>query len=212
MLNKLFLIFPNYIIEIVRNFLTFIKDSIDYLSYQYCPVIPPPHIIKFNILLSLRKHHNLQVLIETGTFQGEMVRKCGRYFREIYSIELDEQLVKKATERFGNSKNINIIQGNSAYRLSEILKSIKEPVLFWLDAHYSGGITAKAESETPIIEELRAIKGHGIKDNVILIDDVRCFGQGDFPEINEVEKELYSINSNFKITVSNDILRCEPSY
>lgn len=47
----------------------------------------------------------------------------------------------------------------------------------WLDAHYSGGTTAKGKKSSPLKDELEIIKKHPIKNHIILIDDVNCMGK-----------------------------------
>ena len=54
-------------------------------------------------------------------------------------------------------------------RLSE------ERALFWLDAHYSGGDTAKGQSNTPVMSELEAILAYSRRNDIILVDDLRYF-------------------------------------
>jgi len=201
---------PNPVIDAMRALRADIRDARDYLAYQCRPRIPPPHISKFKTLINCSRRHNLSILIETGTFEGEMVRKCRRHFRQIWTIELDEHLAKKAEQRFFKFINIHVVHGESSLELSRVLQSIKKPALFWLDAHYSGGKTAKGITETPLLGELQIIGAHEIKCHVILIDDVRYFGQGDYPAIAEIEQELLSINPDYKITISKDILCCEP--
>jgi hypothetical protein len=52
----------------------------------------------------------------------------------------------------------------------------------------------------PLKEELSAIKGASNRnDHVILIDDCRDLGQGNFPTIQEFKDALYSINLNYTI-------------
>ena len=105
--------------------------------------------------------------------------------------------------------NVDIIQGDSGKVFPAILPQIEEPCLFWLDGHYSAGITAKGQLETPIIEELQAIFNHPEKTNhVILIDDARCFtGENDYPELSEL-KELVAKNlPNHIWEVKDDIIR-----
>jgi hypothetical protein len=198
------------LIEALRCMRANYKDIWDLFTYNLWPTIPPPHAVKFKTILHYKNRHHINILIETGTFQGEMVRKCRGHFQKIWTIELDEQLSRRAEKRLSRFKNIHVIQGNSPSKLSDILTVIKEPVLFWLDAHYSGGITTKGDSDTPILDELQVILAHGIKRHVILIDDIRCFGQGDYPGLDEVKRQLYRINPDFQISVANDILRCEP--
>jgi hypothetical protein len=198
---------PNDLIKPLNSIRITINDTWDLLRYNQHPTIPPPPVVKFKALVTYRNLYQINILIETGTFEGEMVRKCHGHFREIFTIELDEQLVIKARQRLSKFKNIHIIQGNSADKLSEILAYIKEPALFWLDAHYSGGITAKGDSETPLMDELRIIGTHAIKEHIILIDDARLFGSGDYPEISKIKDQLYIINPNYKILIESDILR-----
>jgi hypothetical protein len=38
-----------------------------------------------------------------------------------------------------------------------IIKDLNEPAIFWLDGHYSSGITAKGDKICPIFEELDSI-------------------------------------------------------
>ena len=53
--------------------------------------------------------------------------------------------------------HVTIFQGDSATVLPKLLATIQEPCLFWLDGHYSGGITALGKSITPILDELQTI-------------------------------------------------------
>jgi hypothetical protein len=48
---------------------------------------------------------------------------------------------------------------------------------FWLDGHYSDGITFKGDKDTPIVDELNHISMNLDRYNevCVLIDDVRCF-------------------------------------
>lgn len=95
--------------------------------------------------------------IETGFYKGDTTSKASKCFR-VYAIELSEKLYEKAKQRFKNTKNINLYQGDTIQVLPSILKSLKEQTVIFLDAHYSMGETAKGNSNTPIIEELEIIK------------------------------------------------------
>lgn len=79
-------------------------------------------------------------------------------------MELSEQLYRQAQLRFKNSNNITLLQEDSGKVIREILKQIRESCLFWLDAHYSGGITATGNKHSPIIEEINTILKHSIKN------------------------------------------------
>ena len=121
-----------------------------------CPV-PPPHLVKQITIQTYQEKYKVTTLVETGTFMGDMVDAQKIYFKKIFSIELGKELYENAKSRFINNNNITILQGDSGKVLSSILKELNEPAIFWLDGHYSGGITAKGDKECPIFEEIDAI-------------------------------------------------------
>jgi hypothetical protein len=80
--------------------------------------------------------------------------------------------------------------------------------LFWLDGHYSGGITAKGPLDTPIVKELDSILNHSVTGHVILIDDARCFvGENDYPTIDELREILHTERPRWVFEVKDDIIR-----
>jgi hypothetical protein len=169
---------------------------------------PPPHIIKEELIHDYAKTFNTQILIETGTYLGDMVHAMRKSFSRIISFELDHNLATQAQNRFANDNHIQIIQGDSGKLLGDHLSAIDEPCLFWLDGHYSGGITAKGALETPIKNELTAILSHPVDGHVILIDDARCFtGENDYPTLDELQKFVAERKPNHKFSVEHDIIR-----
>jgi hypothetical protein len=174
--------------------------------------VPPPHEYKQLIIKSYRDKYRTKIFIETGTYLGETVLFSSSLFKQIYSIELDVKLASQAIEKFKDQKQIQILQGDSSDKLKEVLEIIQEPALFWLDGHYSEGITAKGVLNTPIIQELNCIKGHSIKKHVILIDDARCFnGKDDYPTIQELKDKVAVDFPNHCFEVCDDIIRILPS-
>ena len=131
-------------------------------------------------------------------------------FKKIYSIELGADLYLNAKRKFRGADHLEIIYGDSTSILPILLERINEPSIFWLDGHYSGGITAKGDKECPIMEELDAILADKKRLNhIILIDDARCFtGKGDFPAINELTEYIRSKNQKYTIDIKDDIIRC----
>lgn len=172
-----------------------------------CPV-PPPHIVKQMTIAEYRDKYQYGVLVETGTYLGDMVDAQKKRFQKIFSIELGFELFKNATRRFKNDKNVTIVQGDSGKVLPKILSEINEPAIFWLDGHYSAGITAKGEKECPIFEELDAIFNSKRFNHILLIDDARCFiGEGDYPTIPQLTEYIKSKNEKYQVEVKNDIIR-----
>lgn len=172
--------------------------------------IPPPHAVKQEIVKDIAQKSKLKIFIETGTFLGDMVNAVKNSFEKIYSIEINEKLYQMSKKRFKKYNHIHIIKGDSGEILKFLLQKINEPVLFWLDAHYSGGITGKGEKETPIIKELQNILNHQVKNHIILIDDARLFvGKNDFPIIEEL-KGILNNQPYYRLTIKDDIIRIFP--
>lgn len=169
---------------------------------------PPPHVVKEEMIREYAKRFGTNVLIETGTYLGDMVHAMRKTFARIVSFELDEKLAAQARERFAGDKHIEIVQGDSGKLLGEYLTKINEPCLFWLDGHYSGGITAKGSLETPIKNELQSILSHPVAGHVVLIDDARCFtGENDYPTIDELQQFVKAQKPDWKFSVDTDAIR-----
>lgn len=134
---------------------------------------------KAEILLSC-KTPATEIFIETGTHEGDMIEVFKKYFKELHTVELNEDLYSAAVSRFRGENNIYLYRGDSAQEIYKILKNIKTPALIWLDAHASGAINFK---NSPIESELRAIFGHPVKGHIILIDDARHFNIRDIRKI-----------------------------
>lgn len=138
---------------------------------------------------------------------GDTVYAVKDTFNKIYSIELDEKLSIIAG-KIAKYPHIELFHGDSGDLLSKIINNIAEPCLFWLDAHYSGGITAKACRETPIIKELCCILSHAVKNHCILIGDARCFnGQNGYPSIEGLKEYTLTTRPEGIFEVKDDIIR-----
>jgi hypothetical protein len=176
--------------------------------------LPTPHLYKQQVILDYRKKYGSSILIETGTYLGDMVEAQKKYFEQVVSIELGPSLYEKARKRFKKDKHVKIFQGDSGKILPSIMKDVDRPAIFWLDGHYSKGITAKGEKECPIFEELRAIFNGSNLHHVLLIDDARCFtGSGDYPTIEEVSDFILQRNNKYSISIKHDIIQAEiPEY
>ncbi len=173
--------------------------------------LPLPHLLKQDVLKGYTLEYNLSILIETGTYRGEMTEALHDYFNKIYSIELSEKYAKNAQRYFRGSKKVKIIQGDSGDVIGELIKAINNPTLFWLDGHYSADDTARGLKSTPIMEELNHILRAKDMHHVILIDDARSFGKSeDYPSMDELKSFITSLRENVKIVTEDDIIRILP--
>lgn len=171
-----------------------------------------PQNQKADVILDYAKKYNCVNFVETGTYRGDTVNSCKDFFRELHSIELSPELFKISKSRFEGLNNIHIHHGNSGDLLPKICTNLVGPTLFWLDAHYSGGETARGPEDSPIVRELDYIFNRSNIESTILIDDARCFnGKAGYPRINILRKMIGDKNTkdgtNFELFVKNDIIR-----
>ncbi len=169
---------------------------------------PPPHYVKQQTIKYYQAKYNIKTFIETGTSYGDMIEAQKKNFDRLYSIELGEDLWKRAVKRFRRDANVTLLRGDSGKVLEKITSDLNEPAIFWLDGHYSGGITAKGDKECPILEEINAIFKFKNIDHILLVDDARSFdGQLDYPAMEELTNQIKTKNNKYEVSVKDDIIR-----
>jgi hypothetical protein len=170
---------------------------------------PQPHLVKQRIIREYAERFGLRCLVETGTYMGDMVAAMRRTFDQVYSIELDRVLYERASWRFKNDPHVHLYFGDSATILGEVIPVLSGPTLFWLDGHYSAGVTAKGATETPVRAELLHVLADTRWRHVALIDDARCFGTGDYPSVDEL-RALVNTQPYLSLEVAEDVIRIAP--
>ena len=128
--------------------------------------------------------------IETGTFRGETTAFLAEKFPSVHTIEPGLDLFNKATAKF-QGKEVYLYNDVSEKVLPDLLPKLNGEINFWLDGHYSAGITFKGDADCPVEDELKAISENlgNYSKITILIDDVRCFlpvsvHYADYPSID----------------------------
>jgi hypothetical protein len=168
---------------------------------------PTPHVVKQLTLKEYAKRYSLNMLIETGTYNGDMLYVMKRVFKRLFSIELDPGFYENSKKRLARFKNITLIQGDSGEKLPELLSTINEPCLFWLDAHAATG-----DPGCPLLQEFNHIFDHPITDHVILIDDAQKFtGELDFPELDTLRELVKTRRPGWVFEVKDFIIRIHKS-
>ncbi len=164
-------------------------------------------------LREIAARFDIKAFVETGTYFGETTAAAAKIFDQVYTIELSPELARQATVRLAPFPNVQVIEGDSSKALAHILPKLRGRALFWLDGHYSEGNTARGEGgNTPIIEELRAIQDAGIKDAIILVDDLHLFQkvtyQGSdapsiygYPDIHQLRQTIWELGENYQFFV-----------
>jgi len=141
-----------------------------------------------NIALQMAKMAKAETFVETGTYEGRTAKWAAIEFRNVFTIELSEQLYNLYKDELLAKGNITPRLGNSKEILPDLFKIIDGNIIFWLDAHYSyDNITAGADDPCPLRDELKIILKRR-NDDIIIIDDARLFTGGVFPSIVEIYK------------------------
>jgi hypothetical protein len=173
--------------------------------------VPPPNVLKQQVLREYARRYGVRVFIETGTLLGEMDFVLKDQFARMVTIELSPEFHARAVRRLGRFRHIECLRGDSGALLPSVLAGITEPCLLWLDAHYSAGKTAKGDLETPISVELDAVLRHPVRGHVVLIDDARLFdGTHDYPPLNNLEHRVREVRPDLKFEVLDDSIRITP--
>jgi hypothetical protein len=171
------------------------------------PVSPTP-AFKHRVIKGYSS--GIDAFVETGTYRGDTVEAMRRQFRAVWSIELAHDLAVDAQRRFVAWPHVTILEGDSAAVLPELVGGITYPCLFWLDGHWCGGETARAETETPLRAELQTVLARTEPD-VILIDDARLLGTRGYPTVETVARLAGQAVPRRTLQISHDIARIVPS-
>lgn len=117
------------------------------------------------------------VVVETGTYRGDNIPSKIGVFREVHSIELDPAYARAARALYTHP-SVTVHQGDSGDVLDTLVDTWHEPVMFFLNAHWSGGDTARApDSQTPLLKEMRALSRRTEHRDIIFVDDTRSLGR-----------------------------------
>lgn len=119
--------------------------------------------------------NSIKTIIETGTFMAGTTRIMAQWTDSVYTIEINKENYEKSKQNLTGYDNVNLIFGNSAEKLNEILaelaplielgreKMIKyKPVFFFLDAHFY--------DYNPLLAELSVISKYMVKPYLAIHD------------------------------------------
>lgn len=119
-------------------------------------------------------------LVETGCGLGWSINWALHCGLTVYSVDECERLVAHCREKYPQA---NVTHGLSTPWLRDTWPEGK--VLYWLDAHLSGGIDQPAEQyiasgnrahSWPLLDELSVLSKRGLgSDDVVIIDDAAMY-------------------------------------
>ncbi len=115
----------------------------------------------------------VRTFVETGTFQGTASQWAATMFAQVLTIEMNPKFFSEARSKLEKLPNVEMILGDSAKVLRDLVPEMMEPCVFWLDAH-SGGGNFGNEDYCPLLAELDAINQSACP-HFFIIDDARAF-------------------------------------
>jgi hypothetical protein len=166
-----------------------------------------------DLVAKLAAAHGIRRAVETGTWTGDGTRALARRFDKVETIELSLKLALRAKRAFLFEPRVRVRYGDSA----KLLRPSTEPTLYWLDGHWSGGETAGADHECPVLDEIRATSpGH--RQDCYLIDDARLFVEppppphdpAQWPTLDEIRELLAQVRPQHAVQVVGDVIVAEP--
>jgi len=134
-------------------------------------------MMKYLVIRSLARRVGADCLIETGTFLGVTTARCARVFDSVLTVELDARLAARAAERLAKYSNVKVYHGDAVALLPDMLRQCRPgKAIVFLDAHFSGGNTARGDLPEPALAELAILGRHAERIGGVVIDDFRSFG------------------------------------
>jgi hypothetical protein len=122
----------------------------------------------------LKRRMKLTTAVEGGSYLGGTALNMSKEFVTVFTIEKSDVMFRKAKKKIGDIPNITQLCGDTRDHLPKIV-SETDSILFWLDAHWSGGETYGKQDECPLLRELDIIFSSAMRNYVILVDDARLF-------------------------------------
>lgn len=167
-----------------------------------------PPLLKRAFLRGIAKSEAARNFVETGTYLGDTSWEYRNEFSRIDSIEVEPYLYKQAVARFKGLSHVTIHFGDSGTVLPSLVPTLRGKTLYWLDGHYSAGITGSSESHCPVVAELDAIFTLSKDPFVIVIDDARCFGTDPaYPTVAAVASQVTTLShARAAVSVENDMI------
>ena len=170
--------------------------------------MPAPQQVKWAVLQRLGRPSD--TWIETGTYLGDTTAFLAKRARHVFSIEPGPDLAERARSRFADNAKVTIVEGLSENELGNVLVGVEGPVSFWLDGHFSAGISHQGPTDTPVREELELIEQHLARLGKVrvLVDDVRLFDPSN-PEFAAYPSRSWlaqwATRNNLDWTIEHDI-------
>jgi len=163
--------------------------------------LTPKDLNQYSEILSefVEDVNEYNTFVETGTAYGQSLIEIYPFFSKIFTVEISEKLWSWLNPQIQNLEHVQHVLGDSLIEIPKFLKSLseEEKVFFWLDAHWSQGLSSKNEYDVPLNQECAIIDNEYLGSSaIIVIDDVRMFGTNANEDWSYISQD--SIKKSFK--------------
>lgn len=157
-----------------------------------------PSLLKEDLteILDLTKTNltDYKYFVETGTWMGETILRFENTFEKLFTIEVSEYVYNEFQKKNYDKNKIKSILGDSSEMIQFVVEQLDDKTIFFLDGHYSSGITGKGKKDVPLYEEITTINNNFNFECIIIIDDLRLFGTKLNEDWSEISNEkIFSI-------------------
>ena len=168
-------------------------------------------------LVELAHIVDARIFVETGTYKGKTTRWAAQQFDIVHTVEKAAPFFDRYHEELEQLGNVHTYFGDSRDVLSAIVDELEDDsAVFWLDGHWSGGLTAGSDDECPLLDELDIIKHR--RNDIIMIDDARLFlaappegfDPNQWPSIFDIAKVMGDNISDYAIEIFHDTIFLGP--
>ena len=135
--------------------------------------------------IRLRDLYSIKNAVETGSCIFSTTRWLGENFEKVYTFEHNTGFYEENFYKISDMPNVKAFNTRSVSGLSQIIDSLTEPTIFYLDAHW--------EDDCPINEEIEVIS-RCKAPHVIAIHDFKTnnpeMGFDSFPALGGYDLDL----------------------
>lgn len=111
----------------------------------------------------LIKDHNINLVIELGSYLGATARRFALMCERVITIEINLGHYTRAKQLLEPCKNVQMFFGDTVEVLPDLLPIVKDSrILMWVDSHWT--------SNNPLLAELEIIHQSGIKPIICVHD------------------------------------------
>ncbi len=174
--------------------------------------------IPYELAGTLARKYSIKSFIETGTYKGMTSKWASGYFESVFTIEGSEELFNISAQNLSALENVRVYKGDSKDFLSKIIDESQPPRMFWLDAHFTGGVDSFGNSaQCPLLKEISLIPADS-EDNWILIDDARLFTGApesiydldQWPTLHKITETIEKIQGSSELLIWADVIISPP--